>query len=282
MSIIKGVVSLIDEQLRLDAGAAPHYEKLESCQQLSDTEVEGFDGAGFVESIYERLDKNWKRGKGSAENWRWEPRPTLTKGKDNKGHRGAEVPFERTIAILSEMRHFGLENVWTNQMPVASKLTDELEGRRAIDLVHNCLNGTYDFIELKLPGDKNRETPLAAAMEVLIYGLLYVFSRINIKELDYDPVKKKVLSEETKHINLLVVAPQKFYVDERRSDEQKYKLGWFQRELDSGLAEFLRNRHPNLGLSMNFRFEAIDDHFLKPYSDHGFSLTFKPAPVYCT
>jgi len=258
-----------------------HYKTLTSLHQLSDKPIENFDGAAFVESIYRELEKNWTGGKGSAENWRWEPRPTLTKGKKGAGQKGAEVPLERTIAILSEMRHFGLKDVWTNQMPVASKLTDEKEGRRAIDLVHRCGDGIYDFIELKLPADDSNENPLAAAIEVLIYGLLYVFSRVHIKELAYDPVKMEVLREATKQINLLVVAPQKFYVDKRKPGH-KYDLAWFQQGLNRGLDAFLKATHPNLGLSMRFQFEAIDDKFLEidPSFDHGFILNFQPVPVY--
>ena len=279
--ILKGIGHVIDKVLGVEAGGAPHYKHLESCRQLSDRPIENFDGAAFVESIYRELENNWTGGKGSAQNWRWEPRPTLTKGKEGAGHKGAEVPFERTIAILSEMRHFGLKNVWTNQMPVASKLTDEREGRRAIDLVHRCGDGIYDFIELKLPGDNGNENPLAAAIEVLIYGLLYVFSRVHIKELEYDPVKMEVLSDTTRQINLLVVAPQKFYVD-RHKPGHNYDFGWFQQSLNRGLAASLKATHPNLGLSMSFQFEAIDDHFLKPDPnlDHGFSLIFQPVPVY--
>ena len=148
--ILKGVGHEIDKLLGVEARAV-HYNTLTSCRQLSDKLIENFEGAAFVESIYRQLEKNWTGGKGSAENWRWEPRPTLTKGKEGAGQKSAEVPFERTIAILSEMRHFGLKDVWTNQMPVASKLTDKKEGRRAIDLVHRCGDGSYDFIELKLP-----------------------------------------------------------------------------------------------------------------------------------
>ncbi len=279
--ILRGIGDVIDSLLGVEAGAAAHYKHLKSCRQLSDKPIETFDGTQLVESIYRKLEENWTGGEGSTENWRWDPRPTLTKGKDGKGHKGAEVPLERTIAILSEMHHYGLNDAWTNQMPVASKLADKKEGRRAIDLVHRCGSGIYDFIELKLPGDDSNETPLAAAIEVLIYGLLYVFSRVHIKELQYDPEKKEVLSDATRQINLLVVAPQKFYVDKRKPGH-KYDFAWFQRSLNCGLDAFLKVAHPNLGLSMCFQFDAIDDEFLKTDAsfDHGFRLIFQPQPVY--
>jgi hypothetical protein len=281
--ILAGVHKFIDRELGVSqvGTTSPHFRHLESCRQLSDKEIENFNGAAFVESIYRKLKENWTGGIGSDKNWRWEPRPTLTKGKDDKGHLGAEVPFERTIAILSEMRHFGLKD-WTNQMPVASKLTNEPEGRRAIDLVHRCRDGVYDFIELKLPGDKSHETPLAAAIEVLIYGLLYVFSRVHLKELKYDSLEKEVLSDATKQINLLVVAPLRFYVDERSRDKRTYNLAWFQRSLNSGLSAVLQVTDPKLALRMSFQFEAIDDKFLQPDEsiEHGFSLVFRPLPVF--
>ncbi len=99
--VLKGIGHAIDKLLGVEAGVAPHYKRLESCRQLSDKEIKNFDGAAFVESIYRKLEKNWTQRKGSVQNWRWEPRPTLTKGEDGKGHKGAEVPFERIIATLS-------------------------------------------------------------------------------------------------------------------------------------------------------------------------------------
>ncbi len=48
-----------------------------------------------------------------------------------------------------------------------------------------------EFIELKI--DEKSGGPLSAAMEILLYGLIFVFSRENIKDLGYD-LKKEMFA----------------------------------------------------------------------------------------
>ncbi len=300
--ILTGVLEFIDRELGVSniGTSSRHFERLTSCQQLSGHPPANFKGVDFVRGIYAGIVANWKGGMGSAKNFRWEPHRELTDGQKRIGQKGAEVPFERALIILSELKHgYGLGS-WTNQVPVASGLVLGAAGKgakeranpgvRAIDLIHRSSDGkSYDFIELKMPG-KSRQTPLHAAIEILVYGLLYVFSRTHAKELEKnrnDGLRKELeksgneglLSNATKRVNLYVVAPEKFY---EATDGSKYDMSWLEVELDEGLGEFLKADHPELDLQMHFRFESCANEFLKedPASGHGLILRFEPTPVY--
>jgi hypothetical protein len=210
--LVKGVESLINSRLKLRPQLS--YKDKTVCKDLSNQPVQ-LDGTALVREIYERIIENAQFGlmtsagtgkPPSEENWRWQPRPTLTAGKSGKSHTGAEVPLERTIAILSTLAGFGFKEDWTNQMPVGSGLTRDRDGGRRIDLVHRSGNGTYYFIELKTSGPHGSDSPLHAAVEILIYGLVYIFSRIHKEELHYDGSQEpEILSENTKVLNLRVV-----------------------------------------------------------------------------
>ncbi len=277
--ILKGVGDLIDARLHLAFGGPPHYKHKKSCEQLSKGAIRDFDGRAFISEIYEKLKQNGleklqRGGKPpTKENFRWEPHTDFS-----SEHSGLEVPFERTVATLSklpETEGFNLRN-WTNQMPVASGLTDHPEGKRCIDLVHCCGGGAYDFIELKTSGPNDSDNPLHAAIEILLYGLIYVFSRVHREKLNYDasnsnPSKPNVLSDDTKIVNLLVIAPKAFYT--------RYNLEWFEKQLDSGLAALPKSLSPVLNVEMSFRFEEIASNFVVNAGDHGFVITFEPKPV---
>ncbi len=179
--ILRGVGGVIEAALHLKHG----YERKKSCRKLSGHRIENFNAGEFVSQIYKQLELNCaerlptirQSGKPPGpENWRWKPLTDFV----SRETRGLEVPFERliaTVATLPKTKEFDLRN-WTNQMPVASGLTKEKEGGRRIDLVHRCKGGdSYDFIELKTSGPDDSDNPLHAAMEILIYGLAYVYSR---------------------------------------------------------------------------------------------------------
>ncbi len=66
-------------------------------------------------------------------------------------------------------------------------------------------NGSFDFIELKIRSD----TPLFAALEVLDYGVLYAFSRIYARSLNYNPGCSEII--DAHEIGLRVLALTQFY-----------------------------------------------------------------------
>lgn len=169
-SILSDVDRIIDDHFSLDIGERPHYRHKESCIKLLKSPLLGIEMLSLIEKMYEQIKTNWSRSEyhnPSRENWRFEKQELV--GSDNK----KEVALERALVnIPGEI--WPDADSWVNQVPVASGLVDPAaDKRRAIDLVYRCKDDSYDFIELKV--DESGGTPLFAAMEVLQYGLLYVF-----------------------------------------------------------------------------------------------------------
>ena len=114
---------------------------------------------------------------------------------------------------------------WSNQMPVASGLVGPASNKRAaVDLVYREDPTTYSLIELKVDSDN----PLFAAIEILIYGLLFVWSRANQDSLGYDVENQPVLS--ASDITLSVLAPERYF--------DGMDLSAFDTVLNRGLAQF--------------------------------------------
>ncbi len=230
-SILADVEKLIDKALLLEKGEK--YQGKKTCQSLSERKPL-FDGKALIQEILRQIDSKWHKGKSRSnnENWRWKKNCRIS-----PKNRSPEVVLERWI-----VRTTGDD--WVNQVPVASGLTSgKGGGRRAIDLVHRCGKGSYEFIELKIDAD----TPLFAAMEILQYGVLYIFSRDNAKALGYDANKVELLGGTG--IHLKVLAPAAYY--------EGYDLAWLEKSINSGLAKFLDQGVRGFKLEMDFKFESL-------------------------
>ena len=167
-SILANVDPIIDRALGLTNIGHKHKT---SCRDLTETPVKDLDVAALIEKIYGKIEHNWDNStyhKRSKENWRFEKKRGISKKNDSP-----EVGLERAIInIPRELWSDALD--WVNQVPTASGLVDpSADGSRRIDLVHKCGDKEYEFIELKVGSD----TPLYAAMEILKYGVLYIFAR---------------------------------------------------------------------------------------------------------
>ena len=99
--------------------------------------------------------------------------------------------------------------------------------------------GWYELIELKT--DDGGGTPLFAAMEILQYGVLYIFSRENAQKLGYEGVELL----KAKGIHLRVLAPADYYAP--------YNLSWLEKSIDRGLTSFLSK----FNFKMDFKFETL-------------------------
>lgn len=229
-SILEGVDNLIDSALGVNGvGETPHHEHETSCHQLTKTPMTEFDASVLIADIYYQIGTNWDTSKyhdGSEENWRLEKQKGI--GANNNR---PEVSLERAIVNIPAEIWPDAAN-WFNQVPVASGLVDPHEGGRRIDLVHNCGDKAYEFIELKV--DSN--TPLYAAMEILKYGVLYIFCRQDDRVKCVDQKGEPIIDREgklmqAKKIHLRVLAPAKYY--------EKYDLSWLEKSIKSGLAIFL-------------------------------------------
>ena len=228
-SILAGVCKLIDEALGLKNGK---YQDKKTCQLLSKGKKIDFDGRTLIQRIFDQVTSNWHGRKSRySENWRWKPNPDLATKSE-------EVVLERWIVRTATHKD------WVNQVPVASGLTTgSAGGRRAIDLVHRCPDGWYEFIELKV--DEGAGTPLFAAMEILQYGVLYLFSRENASTLGY----KKTGMLGAPGIHLKVLAPTSYY--------EEFDLSWLEESINSGLARFLSQGERRFEFEMDFKFESL-------------------------
>jgi hypothetical protein len=248
LSILDGVDYLIDSGLHLTGdlelardpiGRAPHHQHITSCQRRSTGPLDGFDALALVTAIYEKVVANWEASsyhKGSDENWRLKPNRDIAENNDSE-----EVFLERAIVrIMNEIQP--KPECWYNQVPVASGLVHPTTDHgRNIDLVHRLGDKAFEFIELKV----RNATPLYAAMEILKYGLVYVFCR-HCALVSQSIFKHRELLE-AERIHLRVLAPATYY--------EKYDLSWLEASLDKGLAEFsVQHRLP---FGLDFAFEIL-------------------------
>ncbi len=199
----------------------------------------------LVDTMLALCVANWTRNvshsgrRPSRQNWRWfDPKSYIA-----KHNRSPEVSLER--ALIGACIEKGRRD-WSNQVPVASGLIGPLDGRRrAIDLVHQRSISAFDFVELKVGSDN----PLYAAVEIVLYGLIWLLSRRHRATLGYagNPLI------EARDIHLSVLAPRSFY---RNAD-----WTWLSGALDDSLCRVGRQ---NDGLELRFGFEEFPPDFRWP------------------
>lgn len=232
-SILEDVDDLIDASLRLRrAGSAPRYgTKAGSVEVMPLTDESAWT---LIKNIRREIQRNWdyaEHHSESQQNWRF----TKNKGID-PGNQSKEVQYERALVNIPEDVWPDSKN-WANQVPVASGLTgSNSDRRRCIDLVHKGADREYDFIELKIKSN----TPLFAAMEILTYGILYVFYR------EADCISKYRHIHENENmliadaIHLMVAAPSAYYRDADRDVRgSRVDRSWLEPSLNAGLSRFL-------------------------------------------
>lgn len=133
---------------------------------------------------------------------------------------------------------------------------------RSIDLVERTGDESFDFIELKIRSD----TPLYAALEVLDYGVLYAFSRINARSLNYEQGFSEIL--DARRIGLRVLAPNRFYEHKSRGtrETKSLDLAW----LESIMLDATRRLASMIGgdTVMDFRFDVFPKTFSQDPSNH--------------
>jgi hypothetical protein len=244
-SILKGVNDLIDSELGLmDIGETPHHRHGTSCDRLAKSPMTGI-ALDLIAKIYEEVESNWVSiyHKKSKQNWRFEKNTRID--RDN----GPEVRLERAIVNIPDEIWPDDAKCWVNQVPVASGLVDpHADGSRKIDLVHKCGSDAYEFIELKIDSD----TPLYAAMEILKYGVLYIFCRQDERVSPFIHIHEKENLLQAKKIHLKVLAPAKYY--------EKYDRSWLETletSINNGLAKFLAQPKFAFELEMDFKFETL-------------------------
>ncbi len=229
MSILAGIGSLVDDWLKIEAkGQPPHYRHRSATLELSRRNATITGTREFLEACYARIHNNWLAAidagysNPSRENWRWKRHPDLS--PENKS---PEIRLERSIVSACG-------DNWSNQMPTASGLVGAAADKRAaVDLVYREDPSTYSLIELKV----NSDNPLFAAIEILMYGLLFVLSRNNQEGFGYDVHVQPVLGASS--VTLSVLAPISYYRD--------YDLTTLSSTLNGGLVEFGERKAVTLG-----------------------------------
>jgi len=196
--------------------------------------------------IFRKILNNFNKSKGnisiSSELWRFKKMEYI-----EKNNRDPETKLEKGI-----IKKCGDD--WVNQVPTSSGLVGaHSDKKRNIDLVHRISleKGEYTFYELKVRSDN----PVFAAMEILIYGMLYCLARqCNEIKLPEDNELSKA-----KSIHLNVLAPRDFY-----SSYSNEGLLNISKEINKGLkfflVEFTKN-NPNLSIEMDFRFDQFRESF---------------------
>jgi hypothetical protein len=265
-SVLNGVEEIIETWLGV-AGLAKYGDsqqdpkpKYASKQSAIDLSAKGgplgnTSDVNLLVELLDRIDANWKQGgchAPSAETW--EPGKEESLSPANKG---AEVVLERLIVRL-------LNETWTNQVPTCSGLIPGAgEGRRSIDLVHDCGGGTYEFIELKFndgtDGVYGFNNPLYAAWEILGYGLLYAHARRNGLRSESPLMKAST-------IHLVVLAPAGWYLE---ASDKPYQFKWLEDRINS----WLRDDTFSKLVKMDFQFQRFTKRFEEIY------ITPMPLPA---
>ena len=249
--ILHDVEKFIDEALHIqDIGGRPHYRHKAAYDRLSLSFLASLDVCDLLHKIYRQIETNWKartyRNNPSKENWRFKPQPKIS-----PHNKGLEIKLQKAIIRIRKNASSRDATNWVNHIPTASGLWDhKCDKHRAIDLVH-LLPGKsrYDeaeFIELKV--DRNSGHPLHAAIEVLLYGVLYIFSRRHFKDLQYDGENQPLLQAKT--IHLVVLAPfTKYYADCKLDC-----LEMLENKIMGGVERFVQASE---GYKMDFQFQAF-------------------------
>ncbi len=244
--LLNDIAPFIDETLGLIIGKSPRYGNKTNYLRLTEKSSTNFDGRRVIERIYAtlescRLTTSYRKAP-SKHNWDLIPRRRPSADRDK-----LEVTLERDIVDLEGTS-------WSAQVPTSSGLWDQKQAKRsAIDLIHKCADDSYEFIELKIKSN----TPLFAAIEILVYGIIYIYSRIYAESLGYKVEEKPLLK--AKQIHLKILAPEGYYAN--------CNLDWLERKLTHGLSDFLIARECH-DFQMDLKFEAFPEWFFdvkKPY-----------------
>jgi hypothetical protein len=240
-SITEGTERLIDPWLKVTSrGKPPRYRHKSAALQLSNRK-DIPSARGFLTEAYSLIDDNWHRALAedrysqSKENWRFMQRKEMAPHNSSD-----EVGLERRITKAADDQH------WANQVPTSSGLVGHAsDSARNIDLVHRDDDQNYTFIELKVATNN----PLFAAVEILLNGILFLWTRNNAGTLYADLTMPPVLA--AKSITLCVLAPIEYY------DCERLDLTHLSTAINQGLESF----EYRSGVPCSFEFSMLGKKF---------------------
>lgn len=200
MALPEYVEAAAKEELEImgSSRCALQYHHLATVRQLAESSQPILDLRPLVRRLLACVEQNWilsgQDDRGSQENWRLQKRDPLA-----LENRRAEEILNRSIAAATQ-------GDWANEVAISSGIAGD--GSMHVDLVYELVAGEhYEVIELKW--DSN--TPLYAAIQVAVYGVYYLFSRVHAERFNYsDPVRPMLSAS---RIDLRVLAPTPYYSD---------------------------------------------------------------------
>lgn len=239
----QGVAEIVNMTLGLQ-----DYRTRSSCLEAASRPGCQLMGRDFVDALYQSVSARWRgfvdrltRLPPSEQNWRWfDPRPEIPSEKNRRPETTLERAFIRACLALGRKD-------WSNQVPIASGIAGPSAHKTsAVDLVHQRSTESFELIELKVGSD----TPLYAAIEIVVYGLIWILSRQDRERLRYPTTPILSASE----ITLAVLAPAKpFY--------QVPTLDWLSEPLTQGISDLARRE---LAVRMSFEFQQFSPPFAWP------------------
>lgn len=262
--LLYGIDALINAAVNAPAGPTG-YRSVTTARHLNEKKPDDLNLSRLVNDLWSQMVVNWLEGgcqsRGKS-NWRWELRP---EGGESEGQ--PEVALQRRIARFIDKE--GQAKDWSNETPTGSGLTKHDSGNPGgLDLARKHGDGCVDLIELKfkskerLTDDSN--TPVAAAFQVVIYGLLLILARSVDKHMSDGSRPLSLLAlarladkeistitnevwRNAEHAHLRVLAPATFY-------SRFLGLRWLEEQLGEAVGNF-GTAH---GLPMSFRFREFD------------------------
>ena len=263
MPILNGVDEILDHWLGLTGnpvyGNIPKFNSKQAGIDLSNQggplPLEGELGLTPENAISQAMQRiglnhlNLDAVAPSESNWEWKKSHHLSPNS-----RSPEKVLEKLVTFL-----FGTD--WVNQIPVCNGFPIGQANARRIDLAYRRPEPNrnhYELIELKFGLSANNpgaNHPLYAAMEVLEYGLLYIFFRQSGFLNPRPSPRHHLLDAET--VDLVVLAPENWYKFRVYGVPQpvSYHLSWLEEAITEGLSAYLNAN--GLPFRMSFRFESF-------------------------
>lgn len=101
------------------------------------------------------------------------------------------------------------------------------------------------------------DTPLVAAIQILCYGLLYLFSKLHAHEIGHSEDEKPMLFKAAS-VHLRTLAPLQYYREYAGDRAHLLFTGWIEASFNSGLKTLLQNRK---SIPMDFSFWTFQEGF---------------------
>jgi hypothetical protein len=192
----------------------------------------------LIEDLLNELRKDLRDApkRTSRQNWRFERITNIDPANESP-----ETKLEKALA------RFGGDE-WANQVPSASGLFKSTPAtKKNIDIAHRReSDDSFDFVELKIESD----TPLYAAFEILLNGVLYLLARELCGEKRTEGFCHGSPLLRAKGIHLRVLAPPAYYEAHDRE-----KLRRMEEAIDAGI----RGVAQRYGLAMSFGFRELGE-----------------------